>query len=97
MFLDLKEGNVVIYLANMPYTLANGQFVDKEEEELIINSNVQVQSRFFKIKETPKKEKTVDEMNREELLKFAEDNNLDVDKRKNDAKLLAEIKEALKK
>lgn len=45
--LELKKGDKVIYLGTMPYKLANGQEVEKEGDELFINSNVNVQKQFF--------------------------------------------------
>lgn len=55
--LNLKKGDKVIYLSNMPYILANGQSVSKEGEELFIQSNVNVQKKFFRIVEEKKEEK----------------------------------------
>lgn len=96
-FLELKKGDKAIYLGSMPYKLANGQDVSKEGEELLINSNVHVQKKFFKtVEEKPKVvEKSLEEMNKEELIVFADKNGIDVDKRKGEEKILAEIKAAL--
>lgn len=47
--LDLKKGDVVIYLANMHYGLANGQTVSQEGEKLFIRSDVQVQKKYFNL------------------------------------------------
>jgi hypothetical protein len=57
--LELKKGDKVIYNGNMPYKLANGQEVFKEGEELFIQSNVNVQKKFFEVVEEPKVEKEV--------------------------------------
>ena len=57
--LKLKKGDKVIYLGNMPYKLSNEQEVSKEGEELLIRSDVNVQSRFFSIVEEPKVEEVV--------------------------------------
>lgn len=120
--MKLNKDDVVEYLANMPYKLANGQEVSKEGEELQIRSEVSVQSQFFKVKkkkevkpvesdshknklkdikdkseeENKEEEKALEDMDKEELLQFADDNKLDVDKRKGEKKLRQEIKELLK-
>lgn len=59
MWLDLKKGDKVRYLKDIPYKLANGQEVFKEGEEMFINSEVSVQKDFFEqLKaEEPKVEK----------------------------------------
>lgn len=49
-FLSLKKDDLVVYKGNMPYGLSNGQEVNYEGEELMINSNVNVQSKFFNFK-----------------------------------------------
>lgn len=100
MVLQLNEGDKVIYLGSMPYFLSNGQRVSEEGEELLINSNVNVQKKFFKKVEEQKPvkvEKTLEEMNKEELIAFADKNGIDVDKRKGEEKILAEIKAELDK
>lgn len=99
-FLELQEGDKVQYVGQGYYGLANGQEVFEEGDELLINSNVNVQKKFFKTVEEQKPqkvEKTLEEMNKEELITFAEKNNIDVDKRKGEEKILAEIKAELDK
>lgn len=139
-FLKLVEGDLVIYIGSMPYYLSNGQQVEKEGEELMIKSDVTVQSKFFNFspnnknkdkdkeekiakeklakekEEKEKKEKEdiinqekenqstdvtpvdtikdIEEMNKEELIIYADANNIDVDKRKGAKGILAEIKAA---
>jgi hypothetical protein len=53
---ELKKGDKVVYVGDMPYKLANGQEVEKEGEELFVKSNVYVQPEFFKVVEQPKEE-----------------------------------------
>ena len=54
--MELKKGDKVIYVGDMPYKLANGQEVEKEGEELFIRNDVHVQPEFFKVVEQPKEE-----------------------------------------
>jgi hypothetical protein len=58
--MHLKKGDKVKYLGNMPYKLGNEQEVEKEGDELIIRSNVQVQQNFFEVVEEKKEEKVVE-------------------------------------
>lgn len=97
--MELKKNDKVQYNNSHPYKLGNGQEVTFFGEELIIRTDVIVQDNYFNVvKEAEvKKEKTIDEMNKEELLKFAEENNIEVDNRKGEKKLLVEIKDALNK
>lgn len=97
-FLRLNKGDTVVYKYNFPYKLSNGQEVNEEGEELIIKSDVSVKSKFFNLKEkyVEIKEKKLEEMNKDELLKFAQDKKIDVDNRKGEKKLLEEIKNKLK-
>jgi hypothetical protein len=109
-FLKLDKGDKVVYLLDMPYILGNGQRVNKEGDELTIHSKVSVSKKHFNLLEEKKvevpkieekveekAEKTLDEMNKEELLAFADSKELDVDKRKGESKLRKEIKGLLDK
>ncbi len=57
MFLNLNKGDKVKYLGNMRYTLANGQIVKEGDEEIMIQSNVRVQKKFFSLIEDNKEKK----------------------------------------
>jgi hypothetical protein len=107
-FLKLDKDDKVVYLSDMPYILGNGQRVNKEGDELTIHSKVTVSKKHFNLLEEKKEveevkepevkaEKTLDEMNKDELLAFAESKELDVDKRKGESKLRKEIKGLLDK
>lgn len=124
--LKLEKGDKVKYLSNFPYTLSNGQKVNKEGQELIVSSDINVQKNYFKkisfksdgLKQNIENVEKVEEvrietreeanneeneenmlnlesMNKEELLSFAEENDLNVDKRKGEVKLREEIKNLL--
>lgn len=113
-YIELNEGDVVIYGADMPYKLGNGQEVSKRGEKLVITSKVLVQDRLFNVHLEDKKddndnldnnnlnENKVDEdlvnldsMNKEQLIEFADEHNIDVDKRKGEEKLREELKNKL--
>lgn len=107
-FLQLKKDDIVKYIGIAPYIMSNGQRVEVGDDNLIIHSNVVVQKKFFELKkqevkkiEEPKQEETkvlkLEDMNKEQLIQYADENNIDVDKRKGEAKILEEIKSALKK
>lgn len=93
--MELKKDDKVVYCNTHPYKLANGQEVTYIGEELIIHTDVVVQDNYFELVEEVKKEKKLEDMNREELLQFADENNIEVDSRKGEKKLLLEIKEKL--
>ena len=73
--LELKKGDKVIYLGNMPYKLSNGQEVFQEGEELNIQSNVNVQKKFFRMIESAKK--PVEQESHEKEVNKKDDKKLD--------------------
>lgn len=93
--LKLNKGDKVKYLGSFPFKLGNGQEVKNEGEELIIISYTLAQKEYFMLLD--KEEKSLEQMNKDELLEFADKNKIDVDKRKGEKNIIAEIKAALKK
>lgn len=59
--LELKKGDKVIYIGNMPFKLGNGQQVENHNEELTITSDVLAQKEFFRLVPKPV-EKTVEKV-----------------------------------
>lgn len=100
-WIELKKGDKVRYLKNMPYKMSNGQIVNKEGEEVIIRNNIKVNSKAFKkldfkIKKPKIKKEDLKKMSKDELINFADENKIEVDKRKGEEKLREEIINALK-
>lgn len=103
-YIQLKKGDKVTYNGDMPYKLGNGQQVNKVGDELVIKSDVKVQSRLFKLQDSNEngeskdnKEDKIDleSMDKEQLLKFAEEKGIDVDNRKGEKKLREELQSKL--
>ena len=94
--MKLNKDEKVVYIQTYPYRLGNGQEVNYLGEELTILSDVVVQDNHFEVLEEVKKEKTLEEMNKEELIEYASQNDIEVDNRKGEKKLLLEIQTKLK-